>query len=738
MIKNKAMRLAEEGFSIIPVSIDKRPIGSWKMYQETHRTPEEVEQLTSEMYGLVCGYNNLEVIDIDLKVFSSLKEQKDFFKDYMSFLQDNIDDFDKKFVIYKTQNSGYHILYKCKTIVGNSKIAKLKGHKECVIESRGIGGMVVIYDNQISELAYHQIQEINEDDREILWEVSKSYNYIQEEIKQEVKIVKEYDTTGLTCWQDFNQKTNIFDIISSDFQIIRQLNDKYIIKRHGAKSVHSGYIYKDSGCMYLFTTGTQYPNETLITPFSAYTYKHHNGDFSSSAKDLYNKGFGDRIVKEIELPEVIEFEHKSFPTEIFPDFIQHYIAECSSKLDASVDFMGCSLIWLTSVILGNSVQIEVKRGWREIATVWLAVVGRAGVGKTPSINNIIFPLNEANNKEIKSYIKESEKFEQYNSLDKKEREKMIEVKKPRKSQFIADDITIEALVDLHQDSKNAVGVFKDELAGWFKDMNKYREGSDLQFWLSTWSGKSVKLNRKTAKSSFVNSPLIPVLGGIQPNILHSFYTEENKDNGFIDRMLLCYPDLNVERYNEEEISEELINFYYDSIISMYETIKNKVVEYGEDDEIKPLIAYFDEGAKVEWVRVFNKITDLQNSETENEYMKSMLPKQKTYIPRFALILNCLKSFHNDNVDLLTISKESVLEAEKLSDYFIQNAKKIKVNSLEVNQVKDILQQNSKKSNQQKLVEILKINPEMKKNELAEVLGVSIQSIYKMMKKHENL
>lgn len=734
MIKSKAMRLAEEGFSIIPVSIDKRPIGAWKKYQETNRTAKEVDELNCELYGIVCGYNNLEVIDIDLKVFSSLKEQKEFFADYMSFLQDNIDDFEKKFVIYKTQNSGYHILYKCKTIVGNSKIAKLKGHKECVIESRGIGGMVVMYDNQISELAYHQIQEIDLEDREILWEVSRSYNYEQEEIKQEVKTVKEFDTTGLTCWQDFNQKTNIFDIVSDEFQIVRQLNDKYIIKRFGAKSVHSGYIYKDSGCMYLFSTGTQYPNETLITPFSAYTYKHHNGDFSSSAKDLYNKGFGDRIVKEIELPKVIEFEDKSFPIEIFPDFIQHYMIECSNKLDASIDFMGCSLIWLTSVILGNSVQVEVKRGWREIATVWLAVVGKAGVGKTPSINNIIFPLNEANNKEIKSYIKECEKFEQYNSLDKKEKEKMIEVKKPRKSQFIADDITIEALVDLHQESKNSVGVFKDELAGWFKDMNKYREGSDLQFWLSTWSGKSVKLNRKTAKSSFVNSPLIPVLGGIQPNILHSFYTEENKDNGFIDRMLLCYPDLNVERYNEEEISAELLQFYYDSILSMYETIKNKVVQFDDDGEIVPIVAHFSESAKIEWIRVFNKITDLQNSETENEYMKSMLPKQKTYIPRFALILNCLKSFYNDDIDLLTISKESLLDAEKLSDYFIQSAKKIKVNSLEVNQVKDILQQNSKKSNQQKLFEILKINPEMKKNELAEILGVSVQAIYKMMKK----
>ena len=110
---------------------------------------------------------------------------------------------------------------------------------------------------------------------------------------------------------------------------------------------------------------------------------------------------------------------------------------------------------------------------------------------------------------------------------------------------------------MHEESDNSVGVFKDELAGWFKDMNKYRAGSDLEFWLSSWSGKSVSLNRKTAKSAFVEKPLIPVLGGIQPSILTSFYTDENKDNGFVDRMLLSFPELEIERYNDKEISKEI-------------------------------------------------------------------------------------------------------------------------------------------------------------------------------------
>ena len=114
------------------------------------------------------------------------------------------------------------------------------------------------------------------------------------------------------------------------------------------------------------------------------------------------------------------------------------------------------MLWLISVIVGNSIQIEVKKGWNETATIWLAVVGKAGLGKTPSIHNIIKPLLSANNKEIKNYIKQAEKYEYYEKLTAKEKKEHEEIHKPKKSQFIANDITIEALVELHQENKNCI------------------------------------------------------------------------------------------------------------------------------------------------------------------------------------------------------------------------------------------------------------------------------------------
>ena len=744
MNKSVLKKLVDCGFSIIPVDENKCPIGAWKKYQTESRTKEEIDSLNSPLYGLITGYNNLEVIDVDLKVFSTLQEQNDFWNEYLSFLKDNIDDFDLKFVIYKTKRQGYHILYRCDKIQGNTKIARLKEHKEAIIESRGIGGMVVIYENKISKLSYSEIQTISERDRDIVWSISKTYNHIEENTIEVPKIKQNtFNEAIIKPWEDFNQKVSIFDIISDDVKVVRNLNDKYIIKRIGSENPTSGSVFKSNGCMYLFSTGTIYPHEKLITPFIAYTYKYHNGNFTESASKIYKDGYGTRVVKkevEIEKRELPKINESDlvFPIDIFPKPIQSYIIECNETLDSSVDYMGCSMLWLISVIVGNSIQIEVKKGWNETATIWLAVVGKAGLGKTPSIHNIIKPLLSANNKEIKNYIKQAEKYEYYEKLTAKEKKEHEEIHKPKKSQFIANDITIEALVELHQENKNSIGVFKDELAGWFKDMNKYREGSDLEFWLSTWSGKAISLNRKTAKSSFVDKPLVSVLGGIQPSILNSFYTEDNKDNGFMDRMLLTYPNLDIEKWNDKEMNYDTIQWYNDSIISFYETIKHKVVELDEDGDIKPKIAKIPVESKKEWIRVFNEYTDIQNSDEENEYMKSMLPKQKSYIPRFALLINAFNSFFDETykTDVLTISKESILSAEKLSKYFVAMAKKIKVNSIETNEIKTIIQSNKNKSIKEQFYELYKINPSLNKKEVSENLGVSLRMIYKYVNELE--
>ena len=128
---SKCNRLLDDGFSLLTVGESKVPNFTWSEYQNKIIDKKEFEKRynykggifygqpkkelpSTKNIGIITGFNHLEVIDVDLKVFSTAKEKKDFFDEYISFLKDNILDFDEKIVIYKTKSEGYHFLYKSK------------------------------------------------------------------------------------------------------------------------------------------------------------------------------------------------------------------------------------------------------------------------------------------------------------------------------------------------------------------------------------------------------------------------------------------------------------------------------------------------------------------------------------------------------------------------------------------------------------------------------------------------
>ena len=733
-------------FSIMPLRDDKSPFFDWKLYQSEKIPLDLFKRKYKELFGLITGFEDLEVFDIDLKVFSTSTEKVDFWNEYIGLLRDNIYDFDDKFAVYKTQNAGYHIIYKSKRVqgAGNEKIAYLKGHKQAVIETRGFGGYVACYpNNKASKLSYFDVQYITDEDREILFSCSRIYDYKkpQEEVVTP-KIKKEFVEGNETPpWTDFNNRNDVFSLIKDEFFIPRggQKAKHILVKRNGAKSPHSGYIYKDTGLLFLFSTGTQYPSEKALSPFHIYAIQKHHGNFSDAAKDLYQQGYGDRVMKKVAaikttLPIVDEETLKNieFPIDIFPPKIQSYLLECSNTLGDIIDYTGCALLWLISLSVGNTFNIEVKSGWKERATLWISLVGKAGIGKTPSLNRIVAPLKEINQREFKRYIKEYAEYKEFDALSAKEKNGM-KLEKPKNTQFISTDITIEALIQLHQESDNSVGVFKDELSGWIKDMNKYRPGSDLEFWLSAWAGESVVLNRITRDSNFIDKPCLPVLGGIQPSIFNTFYTEENKDNGFMDRMLLSFPDFKVNYWNEKEIAKEDILWYNETMIAFFNKIRNSVVR-DEEGNIIPYTLQWSVDAKNEWVSIFNEITSKQLSDDENEYLKSMYPKQISYVARFTLILHIFNSFFDTSIPLLEVQKQTVLDAKKLSDYFVGSAKKVRFDNTETSDVANTIKGDTVA---EKIASAYQSDANVNRTKLAEKLGVSRMTVSRAIKRIED-
>ncbi len=731
-------KLLDIGFNIMPVNANKTPMGKWQQWQDKKiKNIESFEQ--SDFYALICGFNDVECIDIDTKVITDVVEKKEFGKNLFAMFNDNIDDFYNKVVVKQTRSGGYHILYKAKNIEGSKPIlAKLRKYKQSAIETKGIGGYVCMYERVLRERDYADISLISNEDRDAIISCCQTFHEPEEVKPAEMpdkKTMQKFEGVEKTPWLDYNEKTNIWDLISNDFSITKKLSDKIQIRRNGSKNFVSGTIFLNTGYMYLFSPNTEFSAGEYITPFMVYAIQNFNGDFSKAGKDLYMKGFGSRHTPKLkksivnEAAKKIKNEKINFPIEILPAEIQAYIIESSKTLNMSVDYMGVSFLWSMSLIIGNAYVVEIKRGWTEICSLWLSIVGEAGVGKTPSLNQMTKPLFDLNSQKIKEYNENKKLFEAYEDLPKKEKQTSFEVEKPQRKQFIVDDVTIEALINLHSQSRNGVGVFKDELAGWFKDMNKYKEGSDKEQWLSSWSGKGIYVDRITRQSDYIKTPFMPVLGGIQPAILAGFFTDENKDNGFLDRMLFCFPDLFVERYTDSEMSYTLIEFYHNWMLSIQSEI-SKFTQYSEDGEIEPIIARFKPDTKKEWIKIFNEITDMQNSEKTPEFVKSMLAKQKSYIPRFALILNIINrekvEFGNE------IELQSMQGAHKLSKYFIQNFEKLILINMEIADTSKIFKE-AKGNKLDKLKAIFENNPDFNRSEVAKKLNISRVTLHKYLK-----
>jgi len=307
----KCNELLENGYSVITIGDSKIPNTRWKAQQTLQLTKGVLkfnyEKSTTRGVGIATGFDGLEVIDIDTKILPNQEEKDIFWNEYLSLLRDNIEDFDDKVVIYRTQSGGFHLIYKCEKIEGNLKVAKPEGYKEALIETRGVGGYVFVYTDKITNGGYLDVKRISIDDRDMMMACSKTYDYVQE--KPELlptRTTEEFQTQPVKTWDDYNDKNTVWGLIGHDFTEAGVVNGNQMILRNGSKSKHSGYIFRDTGKLFLYSTGTNYPHETPLSPFDIYRIDNHNGDYSKACSQLYKDGYGDRL-KPVQSKEVEVF-----------------------------------------------------------------------------------------------------------------------------------------------------------------------------------------------------------------------------------------------------------------------------------------------------------------------------------------------------------------------------------------------------------------------------------------------
>lgn len=360
----------------------------------------------------------------------------------------------------------------------------------------------------------------------------------------------------------------------------------------------------------------------------------------------------------------------TFPIKVFPKQIQDIIMDLNRYLKFPIDFSGVSILYTTSLSVGNTHKVKIKNGWVESCVIYACLVGKAGTNKSHPLSFAINPVLEKDKESYQTFLLEKENYLQANSISKKEREEkgLDEPKPPVLKKFIISDYTPEAVSTIHLNNRRGIGVYIDELAGWFKNFNRYNKGSEQEQWLSNWSGKPIISDRKTGNPVYIDSPCISVIGTIQNDILEEISKDARDSNGFIDRILFAIPDrLHKEYWTEEEIPQQTIEYYNTIICRLLDLQFDTTTLESALLTISPTA----KSILFDWQR---DNTDRINNQS-NDKVASMYSKLDVYIIRFSLILQMLRWACGEGGKTV-IEEITANNAILLTEYFRTNAEKV--------------------------------------------------------------
>lgn len=368
----------------------------------------------------------------------------------------------------------------------------------------------------------------------------------------------------------------------------------------------------------------------------------------------------------------LQLSGTEFPIKIFPSQIQRIIQEMNECQNYPIDYTAAAILTAIAVGIGNTHLVQLKQGWIESAILFVALVGRPGANKSHPLSFAMKPFIDFDYHQNIEFSKLFLQYEETLLMSKKERAEagITDLPhEPLRKRFLVSDITPEGLSFIHAQNKRGLCLWSDELSAWFKNFNRYNNGSEEQFWLSIFNAKTVISDRKNARSSvFITRPFISVIGTIQKKLLSELAKGDRSYNGFIDRILFIMPsDQMKTRWNDKNTSEDLSLLWHQLI----DRLINQKYSMDKNDEIQPQILAFQPKARellYQWQHRHADQCDRENNET----LLGIYCKLEIYIIRFCLIIQIMR-WLCDECEKTCIDSISVKRAIELIEYFKHTA-----------------------------------------------------------------
>ena len=358
---------------------------------------------------------------------------------------------------------------------------------------------------------------------------------------------------------------------------------------------------------------------------------------------------------------ILSKPRQPFPVDCIPEPGQTLIRDIAESVNVDISFPAVAYLAVCAGLIGASRKVEIKRGWHEPSIIWAAIIGRPSSGKTPAVDAMMEALKPIEKRKIEAFDAELVKYESEKAARNKDE---LQPLKPVCKRTLISDITTEALCLRLKENPQGLLLYRDELAGWIGSFNQYKKsGSDEAHFLSIWSGKAVRVDRKTdAQFLYIENPNLSIVGGIQPGIMLRKLRGEHLDNGLAQRFLFAFPDDRVRGWTDKEISDSVIQ----SVQMVYETLLNLVDKNEPENQLVKLSSDARD--------IIRDYTDALAVEIDiaKDVTAEALGKMPAYLGRIALVLHELKNAEMElsfSETTPCITSETMSEAVKITNWF---------------------------------------------------------------------
>lgn len=398
------------------------------------------------------------------------------------------------------------------------------------------------------------------------------------------------------------------------------------------------------------------------------------------------------------LPEVLP-PVAPFDIQLLPAPFRAYVLDVAERMQCPIDFPAVAMMVVEATILGRRIGICPKQhdDWLVIPNVWGTVVGRPGLMKTPAIAE---PLSFLKKLEVDAKHQFEEALREYAAQEfvQKAQRKVAELKVqqavkkgqnpddiiaglrnnepevPIRRRYLCNDTSVEKLGEILNENPNGVLVFRDELIGLLRSLDRDGQEGARAFYLEAWNGNGRFTYDRIGRGTVdIEAAVVSVLGCIQPGPFSEYLRGATKlgrgDDGLVQRLqLTVWPDVKGPWRNVDTPPDHKAKAAAWSALRRLQEEDFRM--FPSTDEGIPFLR-FSETAQLLFNEWRKSLEERLLSGELHAAMESHLAKYRSLVPTLALLIEMA-----ERPDAPSVSEESLKRAIGWAAYLESHANRL--------------------------------------------------------------